>query len=95
MANLVGTAPIACVIYIPLLSALPLAALIVALRQGAPERPMLAGAVAGLVACGIGATLYATHCINDSPLFLAAWYVIGAAILTAAGALLGARLLRW
>ena len=32
---------------------------------------------------------------NDSPLFMAAWYAIGTAIVAAAGALLGARLLRW
>ena len=56
---------------------------------------MLAGAAAGLLAAGIGATLYATHCQSDSPLFVAVWYVIATAIVTAAGAILGSRLLRW
>ena len=78
-----------------MLSALPLAALLFALRQGAPSRPALTGAVAGLAATGIGATFYASHCTNDSPLFMAAWYVLGTAIVAVAGALLGARLLRW
>ena len=62
-------------ILIPMLSVLPLAALLFALRQGAPSRPALTGAVAGLAATGIGATLYASHCMDDSPLFMAAWYV--------------------
>jgi len=84
-----------CAFLIPLLSAAPLIALILALRQGATSYPVLAGAAAGLLATGIGATLYATHCQSDSPLFVAVWYVIGTAIVTAAGALLGARLLRW
>lgn len=84
-----------CLVVIPLLSALPLASLLLALRRGAPSRPALAGAVAGLAAAGIGATLYAAHCTDDSPLFLAAWYVIATLIVAGAGALLGARLLRW
>jgi hypothetical protein len=95
MPTMVGTNALSCMIFIPLLSALPLAVMILVLRQGAPAWPALAGAVAGLVAAGIGATFYATHCQSDSPLFMAAWYVIATAIVTAAGALLGARLLRW
>jgi hypothetical protein len=85
----------ACMVLIPLLSAAPLVAVILALRQGATTHPVLAGAAAGLLSAGIGATLYATHCQSDSPLFVAVWYVIGTAIVTLIGALLGARLLRW
>jgi len=95
MPTMVGTNAVNCMVLIPLLSALPLAVMIMALRQGAPAWPALAGAVAGLVAAGIAATFYATHCQSDSPLFMAAWYVIATAIVAAAGALLGARLLRW
>lgn len=84
-----------CMFLIPLLSAAPLVTLILALRQGATSHPTLAGAAAGLLSTGIGATLYATHCQSDSPLFVAVWYVIATAIVTAAGALLGSRLLRW
>jgi len=93
--RLVGTNALVCLVLIPALSAAPLAALLLALRQGAPAHPMLAGAVAGLVAASVGATLYATHCQDDSPLFVATWYVIAVMIVTLVGALIGARLLRW
>lgn len=95
MPTMMGNNAAACMIFIPLISALPLAAFLVALRQGAPSRPALTGAVAGLASTGIGATLYASHCTNDSPLFMAAWYVIGATVVAATGAYFGARLLRW
>ena len=84
-----------CMVLIPVLSAAPLIALILALRHGATSHPILAGAAAGLMATGIGASLYATHCQSDSPLFVAVWYVIGTLVVTLAGALLGARFLRW
>jgi hypothetical protein len=84
-----------CMVLIPMLAATPLAAMILALRRGATTNPVMAGAAAGLVAAGIGATLYATHCQSDSPLFVAVWYVIATAIVTLAGALLGDRFLRW
>ncbi len=95
MPTVMGTSATACMMFIPMLSALPLAVLLLALRQGAPSRPALTGAVAGMAAAGIGATFYASHCTNDSPLFMAAWYVLGTAIMAIAGAFLGARLLRW
>jgi hypothetical protein len=44
---------------------------------------------------GLAGTLYALHCPDDSPLFVGIWYVLAAAIVTLAGALCGARLLRW
>ena len=84
-----------CVALIPLLAAAPLIALIVALRRGAPTNPVMAGAAAGLLAASIGATLYATHCQSDSPLFVAVWYVLATGIVTVTGALLGHRFLRW
>jgi len=84
-----------CAVLIPTLSAAPLIALLLALRQGATSHPVLAGSAAGLLATGIGATLYATHCQSDSPLFVAVWYVIATAMVTLVGAILGSRLLRW
>jgi hypothetical protein len=95
MPTMMGNNAVACMIYIPLISALPLAAFLIALRQGAPSRPALTGAVAGLASTGIAATLYASHCTNDSPLFMGAWYVIGTIVVAAAGAYFGDRLLRW
>ncbi len=94
-AALIGDNTIKCLILIPLLALAPLAALLMALRRGAPTRPALAGAAAGLLAGGLGAALYATHCTDDSPLFVAAWYSIAIAATAALGALAGGRLLRW
>jgi hypothetical protein len=72
-----------------------LAAALFGLRHGAPARPALAGALAGLLSAGLAATLYAAHCNDDSPLFVATWYTLATALVTAIGALLGARLLRF
>jgi hypothetical protein len=55
----------------------------------------LAGAVAGLAAGGIAATLYAAHCTDDSPLFVATWYTLAIAILTGTGAFAGRVFARW
>ena len=92
---LIGSNALPCVTIVPLLSLLPLSAILVAMRHGAPSRPRLAGAVAGLLAGGVGAAVYAVHCPDDSPLFVAAWYGVSIAAVAALGAGLGARLLRW
>jgi len=94
-SRLMGHNALICVMSIPLLAFGPLAALLWGMRDGAPAQPALAGAVAGLFAGAIGAALYATHCPDDSPLFVVTWYVLGMAIVTAAGSVIGARLLRW
>ncbi len=93
--RLIGTNAVYCLMLIPLLSTLPLACIIFALRKGAPNNPGLAGAVAGLLASGIAATLYASHCTDDSPLFVATWYSIAIGVVTGAGYFIGSRLLRW
>lgn len=90
-----GTNATWCLRIIPALATLPLLATLLALRSAAPEHPARAGAVAGLMAAGLAGTLYALHCPDDSPLFVGLWYVLASAIVTAAGALLGARWLRW
>jgi hypothetical protein len=84
-----------CLMLIPVLAAAPLAALLYALRAGAPDNPALLGAAAGLVSGALAATLYASHCTDDSPLFLATWYVLAIAAVTLAGSLIGSRVLRW
>ncbi|TPE48186.1 NrsF family protein [Amaricoccus solimangrovi] len=93
--RLVGAHAAFCVFFIPVLSIAPLAALIRALREGAPDNPGRAGAFAGLAAGSLAAAIYAWHCPDDSPLFVASWYVIGMAIVTAAGGIIGRRALRW
>ena len=94
-AELVGSNSFVCLTAIPLLSLPLLAALLLAMRHGAPTSPGAAGAAAGLVAGGLAAALYGLQCIDDSPLFVAVWYSIAIAAVTVLGALLGRRLLRW
>ncbi|RDV03460.1 NrsF family protein [Undibacter mobilis] len=95
LVRLVGTNSRVCLTAIPLMSLPLLAAFMVVLRRGAPASGAVAGAVAGLAASGLAAMLYATHCPDDSPLFVAVWYPIAIAGVTIAGALLGRVLLRW
>lgn len=94
-ARLVGMKSMACLTYIPLIGIGPLAVSLLVLRHGAPTRPVLAGAVAGLLAGGISATFYAAHCPDDSPLFVATWYTIAVAGLALVGAAGASRLARW
>jgi hypothetical protein len=84
-----------CPIIITLLSVPVLALAFRASRQLAPTRLSLAGAAAGLFAGGAAAFAYAIHCPEAEAPFLAVWYVLGMLIPTAAGALLGRRLLHW
>jgi hypothetical protein len=53
------------------------------------------GALAGLMAGGLGAAFYAAHCPDDSPLFVAVWYGIAVTFMMALGAPLRRRILRW
>lgn len=93
--RLIGTNYLNCLTFIPLIGIGPLAAFLFALRHGAPTRPSLAGAVAGLVAGGLAATFYAAHCTDDSPLFVATWYPLAIAVLAIVGALAGRLFVRW
>ncbi|MCE1236453.1 MAG: NrsF family protein [Hyphomicrobiales bacterium] len=84
-----------CLALIPFLSIAPLAAAVLAARHGASTRPRLTGLVAGLAAAGIGATLYAMNCDDDSPLFVVLWYPLGIAVVAGLGAWAGRRFLVW
>lgn len=84
-----------CAFNITALSAPVFLAAFLALRNLAPTRPALAGAVAGALASGAGAAVYAVHCPELAAPFLAVWYVLGMAVPVLAGAALGSRLLRW
>jgi hypothetical protein len=95
MPRLIGHNSRFCLTLIPFLSVGPLACLLIALRRGAPSNPGLAGAVAGLAASGIAATLYAANCTDDSPLFVITWYPIAILTVTSVGYLMGQKLLRW
>ncbi len=94
-AKLFGHNATHCLALIPVLSLAPAACLLVALRRGASFRPVLAGAIAGLVAAGVGASLYALTCPDDSPLFVGAWYSIAIAVVVLVSAIAGHKSLRW
>jgi hypothetical protein len=95
MTRLIGSNSRVCLTAIPAFSLPLLAAALFGLRHGAPARPAIAGALAGLLSAGLAATLYAAHCNDDSPLFVATWYTLATALVTAIGALAGAKLLRF
>jgi hypothetical protein len=95
MTRLVGSNSRICMAAIPLMSLPLLAAALIGLRHGAPARPAVAGAIAGLLSAGLAATLYASHCTDDSPLFVATWYTTATALVTAIGALVGSKVLRF
>jgi hypothetical protein len=66
-----------------------------AMQGLAPTRLRLAGAGVGLLAGTVGAFMYAFHCPELAAPFLGTWYVLGMALPTALGALIGPRVLRW
>jgi hypothetical protein len=94
-ARAVGTNALVCLTAIPALSIVSLITTLVALRAGAPRSPTASGAAAGLLAGSLAATMYATHCPDDSPLFVAIWYPLAVALVVLTGAVLGRHLLRW
>ena len=94
-AKMVGSNSMHCLSVIPILSIPPLAALIFALREGAPRYPALTGALAGAAAAGVAATIYASNCPDDSPLFVVTWYPIATGVVVLVGALAGRRWLAW
>ena len=92
---LVGENWMYCTTMIPMMAAPILAALIVAMRAGAPQHPAWTGALAGAASAGLAALLYASHCPDDSPLFVATWYPLATLVCAAVGALAGRRFLAW
>jgi hypothetical protein len=95
MTRLIGNNSKFCMTFIPVISLPLLLAALLGLRHGAPSRPALSGAVAGMLSAGLAATLYASHCTDDSPLFVATWYTLATALVAAVGALIGARVLKY
>ena len=85
----------ACLICIPLFAIAPFAALVWALRKGAPTGLARTGAIAGLVAGALGAAVFAVHYPGGSIPFIVLWYGGLIALCALAGAILGPRLLRW
>ncbi len=86
---------LACIIVVPILAIVPFAGLMLVLRRAAPTDLPGAGFTAGVFAAAIAATVYASHCPCDTPVFVAIWYSI--AFLTAGGlgAMITPRVARW
>ena len=95
MTRLVGSNSKICMTAVPAMALPLLAGALIGLRHGAPSRPAVAGAIAGLLSSGLAAAVYAAHCTDDSPLFVATWYTLAAALMAAIGALAGSRMLRF
>ncbi|NWH08639.1 MAG: DUF1109 family protein [Alphaproteobacteria bacterium] len=95
MERMAGKNGLQCLTFIPLIALAPLAAFLLTLRHGAPDHPALGGAVAGLAAGGLAAAFYASHCTDDSPLFVTLWYCTAIAGLGLAGALAAHLTARW
>lgn len=94
-ARLVGRNWRVCLVAIPLLGLLPLAAILTAMSAAAPRNATLAGAFSGFAAGAVAALFYGLHCTDDSPLFVVTWYSLAIGMLTVAGAAVGRRILAW
>lgn len=94
-SRLIGHNAVHCLTLIPVMALAPLAGLFLALKHGAPSDPRRAGAAAAFAASGLAATLYAMNCPDDSPFFVAVWYLIATSIVVVLGWFAGGRLLRW
>ncbi len=84
-----------CPVLITLMSLPVFAVTLKIMRELAPTRLRLAGAAAGLASGGAAAAVYCLHCPEMSAAFVGFWYLLGMMIPTAAGALLGPRVLSW
>jgi hypothetical protein len=90
-----GRTAVACPIFITLFAAPVFLGGLWAMQGLAPTRLRLAGASTGLLAGAAGAWVYAWHCPEFAAPFLGTWYVLGMAIPTLLGALIGPHVLRW
>lgn len=84
-----------CLALIPLLAMPAAVALTMAWRALAPTKLPLTGAAIGALSGGIGAIAYAMYCPVDSIAFVTIWYALAIGLCAGAGAILGARFLRW
>lgn len=92
---LMGKTLVTCLIAIPLLSILPVTAILVSMRNGATTAPAMAGFVAGVAGGAFAAMVFALHCIEDSPLFYVTWYGLAITGVALISSVIGAKVLRW
>ena len=94
-SSLIGSNAQLCCVAIPALAVAPLVAGILAMQRGAPASPLVAGVAVGRLAAATAGAMYALHCIDDSPLFVATWYALAMLPVIAIGAVSGRFMLRW
>jgi len=79
-----------------IVSAMPaLVTVMIVLRGMAPTRLTRAGMAAGLLAGGVGASVYGLWCRESTAAFVAVWYTLGILACGGIGAALGPLVLRW
>lgn len=86
---------IICLLSIPALAGPVLGGVIWALSGGATVRPRLTGAVAGVIAGALAASVYSLYCNQDWALFVLPAYSAAILSIGALGALVGPRALSW
>lgn len=86
---------LSCLIAVPLYAILPFLILILLARRGAPVDGRLTGTAAGIASAGLAIMGYSLHCPDDAAPFLATWYPLALAAVTALATMLAPRLLRW
>ncbi len=84
-----------CPTIVVMLSLPVMAALMFVYRRFAPTHLRTTGAVIGLGAGALAATVYCLHCPESTATFVLSWYTLGIMIATGIGAVIGPRLLRW
>lgn len=87
--------PLGCVLSILGLALAPLGAVLAILRSGAPTRPGLTGAVAGILAGAVAAFGFGFACPADMNPYVATWYPAAIALVAALGAGIGRHILAW
>jgi hypothetical protein len=92
---IVGHTAIACPFLISLAATPLFIAFVRAVQYLAPTRLRRTGAACGFAAGALGALVYTLHCPELAAPFIGTWYLLGMLIPTAAGTVMGPRLLRW
>ena len=90
-----GSSAFQCFWCIPALAAPFLLGALWAFRRFAPTHLRLAGFSAGVLSGAAAAAVYALHCDEVAPAFVATWYSAGMLLPGVLGLTLGPRLLRW
>ena len=90
-----GRSRLQCMVFVPLLSLLLTAAQIVSLRHWAVTKPLLTGAIVGVLSGATATMIYALFCVEDAPGFYGFWYSAGILASASIGAVAGGKWLRW